>query len=118
MRAARSALGRTAFKPFVSLKAVFGALLDGPVVPSARSHAPIAPEPKMQRLGNRRGAVRRRQGPGGDRPMRLAYAQTAVEAPLGQPVSKDSINWCLSTGARGSKPRFERVARGCYRLRR
>jgi hypothetical protein len=52
-----------------------------------------------------------------DRPMRLAEVRTAVDALLGHPVSKDSINCCLSTGARGNNPRFERVAPGCYRLR-
>ncbi len=53
-----------------------------------------------------------------DRPMRLPEVRTAVDALLGRPVSKDSISWCLSTGARGAEPRFERVARGSYRLRR
>jgi hypothetical protein len=53
-----------------------------------------------------------------DHPMRLAEVRTAVDALLGHPVSKDSINWCLSTGVRGKEPRFERVACGSYRLRR
>ncbi len=52
-----------------------------------------------------------------DRPMCLAEVQTAVESLLGQPASKDWISSCLSTGARGDKPRFERVSRGRYRLR-
>ncbi len=52
------------------------------------------------------------------RPMRLSEVRTAVDVLLGRPVSKDSINWCLATGARAKEPRFERVGRGCYQLRR
>jgi hypothetical protein len=51
-----------------------------------------------------------------DCPMHLPEVRTAVDALLGRSVSKDSINCCLSTGARGKEPRFERVAPGCYRL--
>lgn len=53
-----------------------------------------------------------------DRPesMRLTHVHAAVETLLDQTVSKDSVGWCLSTGARGKEPRFERVAYGCYRL--
>lgn len=50
------------------------------------------------------------------RPMRGAEVWAAVVALLGHPVSKASVSWCLSTGARAEEPRFERVARGCYRL--
>lgn len=77
------------------------------------------PQPKMLRLGN--GVVQAavvKVLAAADRPMRMAEVRTAVDALLGRPVSKDSINWCLSTGARGKEPRFERVGRGCYRLRR
>jgi hypothetical protein len=41
----------------------------------------------------------------------------AVEKSLGRQVSIHSINWCLSTGSRKDPLRFERVARGVYRLR-
>jgi hypothetical protein len=50
------------------------------------------------------------------RPMGVSEVQMAVEAQLGHPVSRDSINSCLSSGARGQEPRFERVAHGCYSL--
>ncbi len=51
-----------------------------------------------------------------DRPMGVCEAQVAVEALLGRPVSHDSVNSCLATGARGVRPSFERVAPGRYRL--
>jgi hypothetical protein len=73
----------------------------------------------MRRLGN--GVVQRaivKVLGATDQPMRLAEVHLAVEGLLGRTVSKDSINWCLSTGVRGKEPRFERVARGCYRLMR
>jgi hypothetical protein len=53
-----------------------------------------------------------------NRSWRLAEVHAAVEGLIGQPVSKDSINSCLSTGSLGSQRQFERVARGCYRLMR
>ena len=49
-------------------------------------------------------------------PMRVTHVHATIEKLLGQTVSKDSVSWCLSTGVRGKKPRFERVAYGCYRL--
>lgn len=49
-------------------------------------------------------------------PMRLTHVHAAVEQLLSQSVSKDSVGWCLSSGARAKKPRFERVSYGCYRL--
>jgi hypothetical protein len=51
-----------------------------------------------------------------DRPMRSMHVRAAVESLLGRSVSKDSVDSCLSTGARGKEPRFERVSYGCYRL--
>jgi hypothetical protein len=51
-------------------------------------------------------------------PMRRQQIHAAVEQLLGQPVSKDSVDWCLSSGARRKEPRFERVSSGCYRLSR
>jgi hypothetical protein len=49
-------------------------------------------------------------------PMRATEVHAAAEELLGHPVSKDSISWCLAAGAREKEQRFERVARGCYRL--
>jgi hypothetical protein len=102
--------------PTAPLRAIFEALPDSPIVRKAGSPARVAPEPKMLKLGN--GVVQAavvKVLAAADRPMGLAEVQTAVDALLGQPVSKDSINSCLSTGSRGDKPRFERVGRGCYR---
>lgn len=103
--------------PSPHLQAIFDALPDGPVVPSARSQGPAAPEPEMRRLGNRavQDAVIETLAKA-DRPMSLAELRTAVEAFLGHPVSRNSVDWCLSSGSRGNAPRFERVSRGCYRL--
>ena len=50
------------------------------------------------------------------RPMRLTHVHAAVERLLSDSVSKDSVGWCLSSGAGGKEPRFERVSYGCYRL--
>jgi hypothetical protein len=50
------------------------------------------------------------------RPMTVLETQAAVAYLLGHPVSKGSINCCLSTGVQGPTPRFERIARGRYRL--
>jgi hypothetical protein len=52
-----------------------------------------------------------------DRPMLVAEVQAAVEDHLGRAVSRDSINACLSVGARQCR-HFERVASGRYRLPR
>lgn len=52
----------------------------------------------------------------GGGPMRLTHVHAAVERLLSQSVSKDSVGWCLSSGSRGRRPRFERVSYGCYRL--
>ena len=52
-------------------------------------------------------------------PMHVRDVHRAVELALGDgPVSKDSVNSCLSTGARGDAPRFERTQGGWYRLKR
>jgi hypothetical protein len=49
-------------------------------------------------------------------PMRLRNIHAAMERQLGQPVSIESVSWCLRMGARGQDPRFVRVARGRYAL--
>jgi hypothetical protein len=52
----------------------------------------------------------------GGKPMRATHVHAAVERLLGHSVSKDSVDSCLSKGASGKEPRFERVSLGCYRL--
>ena len=47
--------------------------------------------------------------------MRVAEVHCGVEESLGIPVSRSSINSCLSLGARDCV-RFERIASGCYQL--
>jgi hypothetical protein len=99
--------------PSAALRAVFGALPDGPI------KATVRPEPQLDvgRLGN--GVVQRavvKVLASAQRPLTVLEAQAAVVDLLGHPVSKGSINCCLSTGALGNEPRFERVARGRYRL--
>jgi hypothetical protein len=48
--------------------------------------------------------------------MRSTHVRAAVESLLGQSVTKDSVDSCLSKGARAKQPRFERVSYGCYQL--
>jgi hypothetical protein len=50
------------------------------------------------------------------RPMGVGEAHLALEVLLGRSVSRDSVNSCLSTGARAARHRFERVAPGRYQL--
>jgi len=100
--------------PSAALGVVFEALSDQPINAIAR------PEPQREgvRLGN--GVVQRavvKALASAQHPLTVQEAQAAVGDLLGYPVSKGSINCCLSTGALGDEPRFERVARGCYRLR-
>jgi hypothetical protein len=52
----------------------------------------------------------------GGEPMRATHVHAAVERLLGQSVSKDSVDSCLSKGVRGKAPRFERISPGRYRL--
>ncbi len=98
--------------PPEALETVLGALR-GPV--SWRRGPAISPS--LRRLGN--GVVLRAvvdvmviQA----RPMAVGEVHIAVECCLGHPVSPESVNSCLSTGARGSAPRFRRVARGRYMI--
>jgi hypothetical protein len=53
-----------------------------------------------------------------DRPMDVGESHTRVERVLGYPVSRDSVNSCLSTGVRRAPPNFQRVGPGRYRLNR
>lgn len=50
-------------------------------------------------------------------PMRVGEVHAAVEDTLGGPVSLDTVNSCLSTGARGEHARFQRIRTGWYRVR-
>lgn len=49
-------------------------------------------------------------------PMRMCEIISKVEAALGKPVKKSSVENCLCSNSRGPKPRFERVGRGRYWL--
>jgi len=74
--------------------------------------------PRAKRLGNgvvQRALIKAFAVPEG--PMGVCEAQAAVEALLGHRVSRDSVNSCLSTNARGVRPLFKRVSPGRYRLR-
>lgn len=99
--------------PLRPLKAVFEALPDEPIELS------VHPEPQAAtgRLGN--GVVQRavvKVLAAADRPMCLADIHPAVESFIGCAVSTNSVSWCLAAGTRAKKPRFERPARGYYRL--
>jgi hypothetical protein len=100
--------------PSGPLEAVFEALPDEPIEPTVRPETQVA----TGRLGN--GVVQRaivKVLASAQRPLTVLEVRAAVVDLLGRPVSKGSINCCLSTGALGDEPRFERVARGRYRLR-
>jgi hypothetical protein len=96
--------------PSSSLERVLDAL------PDARlEEPPLVPAPR--RLGN--GVVQRavvKVLGSADAPMRRVDIHAAVERQLGHPVSKESVNWCLCSGSRGRRPRFERASYGFYRL--
>lgn len=51
-------------------------------------------------------------------PMRMCEVIAKVEAVLGKPVTKSSVENCLCSNIIGKHPRFERVARGRYRIAR
>jgi hypothetical protein len=87
--------------PSGPLEAVFAALSDEPIKATAR------PEPQLDvgRLGN--GVVQRavvKVLTSAQRPLTVLEIQAAVIDLLGHPVSKGSINCCLSTGALGDEP--------------
>jgi hypothetical protein len=80
---------------------------------------PIVVEPSSRRLGNgmvQRAVVEVLAASNG--PMRGADVHQAVERLLGRPVSKNSVSWSLAADARSNEPRFERITRGHYQLRR
>jgi hypothetical protein len=49
-------------------------------------------------------------------PMRPVAVHAAVEASIGEKISKDSVSWVLSFHSVGPSPLFVRVARGRYAL--
>jgi hypothetical protein len=49
-------------------------------------------------------------------PMRVMSVHAAVEAMVGETVSKDSVSWVLASHSTGPSPLFVRVARGRYVL--
>ena len=101
--------------PSAPLAAVFEALPDEPIEPTTLPE----PERAAGRLGN--GEVKRaviKALAETDLSMRCTDIHLAVERQLGRPISKHSVGWCLAAGAKGKKPRFERVSRGTYRLKR
>jgi hypothetical protein len=111
-----NALGRTALKPLGAPGG--GAGMGAERVVRAREGArrgAVQDEATRQRVVQR-ALIRALEVRG--RPMGVCEAQMAVEALLGHGVSRDSVNSCLSIGARGVQPRFRRVAPGCYRLAR
>ena len=100
--------------PSEPLEAVLGWVPDGS---ATRKREPLGPLHATKRLGN--GVVQRallKAVTSAGRPMGVREAQVAVEALLGHSVSRKSVNSCLSTGARGVPPSFERVAPGRYRM--
>ncbi|HEX4436466.1 MAG TPA: hypothetical protein VH061_06670 [Solirubrobacteraceae bacterium] len=50
------------------------------------------------------------------RPQKLAAIRRGVEELLGEPVSVESVSWCLRTGSRKERPIFFRPANGYYQL--
>lgn len=100
--------------PSSALQAIFDALPDEPIEPTA------CPEPQAEtgRLGNgevQRAAVKVLAA--ADGPMRAADIHRAVERLLGRAVSKESVSCCLRKRRGPKPPQFERVSTGVYRLR-
>lgn len=50
-------------------------------------------------------------------PMRPGEVHTAAELLVDAPLAWSTVKNCLAAHATGSAPRFERIARGLYRLR-
>ncbi len=75
-----------------------------------------APEPETGRLGN--GVVQRAvvKVLADGKPQKLAKIRQGVEELIGEPVSIDSVSWCLRTGSRKETPTFVQPTRGHYQL--
>jgi hypothetical protein len=82
---------------------------DAPLRPSGRVDQRIRPGAVLQALNQ----VLRST----DQPMQISDLHAAVSSLLGT-VSYSAIKRCLTAGIHGKDARFERVAKGCYRLRR
>jgi hypothetical protein len=50
------------------------------------------------------------------KPQKLAAIRVAAEKLLGEPVSVESVSWCLRMGCRKDRPSFVRIATGYYQL--
>ena len=77
-----------------------------------------APRPARP-LGRRQGFVRDliiRVLATADAPMRPREVHAAAELLAGAPLAWSTVKNCLAANATGSAPRFERLARGRYRL--
>jgi len=102
--------------PPEALETVLRSALEGS---PTRRRVSTAVLPEAKRLGNsvvQRAVIRALAE--ADRAMDVGEAHVAVEALLGRSVSRDSVNSCLSTGARGARPDFQRVGPGRYQLKR
>jgi hypothetical protein len=71
-------------------------------------------QPSRRRWNSITEAVATVLGPAGE--LRARDVHAAVEALLGEPVSRSSVKNCLSRHSAGQDPRFERLAQGHYRL--
>jgi hypothetical protein len=105
-------LGRYTNVP-APLAAIFEALPDEPIQPSAFPAPPLAPTGRLRNGEIKRAAVKVLAAA---ESLPIADIHQGVERLLGHPVSKDSVGWCLAAGARSRKPQFERVSTGVYRL--
>lgn len=84
---------------------------------SQAKQSPRSPKPLRSRAGAiQNGVVEVLAATAG--PMRFMQVHAAVEQLLGRPVDKGTVKDCLWKGAHSDEPRFERLARGLYRLRK
>lgn len=100
--------------PSSALQAIFEALPDEPIEPSAFPDPPLATTGRLRNGEIKRAAVKVLAAK--TKPLPIAEVHQGVERLLGHPVSKDSVGWCLAAGTRSRKPQFERVSTGVYRL--
>jgi hypothetical protein len=97
-----------------TVERVLAAFPDGAPL-KRRSRAVTTPLPS-KRHGNRvveRAVVRALAD---KTPQKLADIRSAAERLIGQPVSIESVSWCLRMGSRKESPLFVRSTRGYYQL--